>query len=300
MLGNRVVGQSRIDSNVSLRLVPDSSNLHLALEVRGQVASLTQSTAGPATFLNDSQATYRAWKEIKIGSQGLVLRPAEVSVDNDVRLRRVSTHFDGIPLVGSLVKEVARSQHESRRCEMNCEAEEKVYAQAKRQIDGETDARLRGLAKQVQERVMEPLSELSLGPALMSAETTERRVAVRLRLSSSDQLGAHTPRPMAPADSVASLQIHESAINNLVERLGLDGKTFTPSELLGRISELLHQPIAAPGGEHDDITITFAPQNAVRVRFQGGQVAIVLAVAKVAKGADAWEKIEVRACTGRS
>ena len=140
VLGNRVVGQSRIDSNVSLRLVPDSSNLHLALEVRGQVASLTQSTAGPATFLNDSQATYRAWKEIEIGSQGLVLRPAEVSVDNDVRLRRVSTHFDGIPLVGSLVKEVARSQHESRRCEMNCEAEEKVYAQAKRQINGETDA----------------------------------------------------------------------------------------------------------------------------------------------------------------
>ena len=294
MLGTRVVGQSRTDSDVNLRLVPDANRLHLALEVQGQVAALTQSTAGPATFVNDSQSVYRAWKEIEIGREGLVLQPAQVSVGNDVRLRSVSTSFDGIPLVGALAKKVARSQHESKRCEMNSESEERVYSRAKRQIDLETDARLTGLAKQIQTRLMEPLSDLALGPMLVSAETTAHRVALRLRLASDEQLGAHTPRPMAPADSLASFQIHESALNNVVEQLGLNGTRFTVSELRRRISERLHQPLAAEG-DHDDVTITFAPQNAVQVRCRNGQVAIALAVAKVTKGAEAWENFQVRA-----
>jgi hypothetical protein len=217
-------------------------------------------------------------------------------VDNDVRLRSVSTSFDGIPLVGALAKEVARSQHESKRCEMNSEGEERVYSRAKHQIDVETDARLTGLAQQIQTRLMEPLSDLALGPMLVSAETTAHRVALRLRLASDEQLGAHTPRPMAPADSLASFQIHESALNNIVEQLGLNGTRFTVSELRRRISERLHQPLAAEGeGDHDDVTITFAPQNAVQVRCRNGQVGIILAVAKVTKGAEAWENFEVRA-----
>ena len=296
MLGTRVVGQSRTDSDVNLRLVPDANRLHLALEVQGQVAALTRSTAGPATFYNDSQSVYRAWKEVEIGREGLVLQPAQVSVDNDVRLRSVSTSFDGIPLVSALAKEVARSQHESKRCEMNSETEERVYSRAKHQIDVETDARLTGLAKQIQTHMMEPLTDLGLGPTLVSAETTAHRVAMRLRLASDEQLGAHTPRPMAPADSLASFQIHESALNNIVEQLGLNGTKFTVSELRRRISERFHQPLAAEGeGDHDDVTIAFAPQNAVQVRCRNGQVGIVLAVAKVTKGTDAWENFEVRA-----
>ena len=34
---------------------------------------------------------------------------------------------------------------------------------------------------------------------------------MRLRLAGGEQLGAYTPRPRAPSDSLMSLQVHESA-----------------------------------------------------------------------------------------
>ena len=68
---------------------------------------------------------------------------------------------------------------------------------------------------------------------------------MRVRLAGQDQVGSHTPRPQAPADSLASFQIHESVINNVVERLDLDGRTFRLPELSRHIAACLSRP--APG-----------------------------------------------------
>ena len=50
---------------------------------------------------------------------------------------------------------------------------------------------------------------------------------VRLRLASDHQLSGHTPRPRAMAGSLASLQVHESLLNNVLEQLRLEGRTMT-------------------------------------------------------------------------
>ena len=67
---------------------------------------------------------------------------------------------------------------------------------------------------------------------MIAAQTTVDRAIMRLRLAGDEQVGSHTPRPQAPADSLASVQIHESVLRNVVERLNLDGRTFTLPQLL--------------------------------------------------------------------
>ena len=152
--------------------------------------------------------------------------PAEVEVNQDLRLREVSTDFDPIPLIGRFAQEIARSEHESMRCQMNVEAEQRVWARAKDQVDAEADARLGQVARRVQSAVVEPLAALALGPAVIGAETTKERVSMRLRLASDEQLGGNTPRPRAPADCLASVQVHQSALNNVLDQLQLDGATL--------------------------------------------------------------------------
>lgn len=295
VLGNPVHGRALTETKVGLRLVPDPEKFHAALEVKGLVAASTHSVAGPATFYNDSQSVYYGWKEVEIGAEGMRVYSARVAVNNDLELRGLSTDFDELPLIGALAQGVARSQHQQKRCEMVSELERKVAVRAKSQIDSEADARLSKAAERIRAAVLDPLEELSLGPAFVSAETTDRRVAMRLRLASERQLGGHTPRPQAPADSVASLQVHESALNNALEQLHLDGATFSLPKLRERISSRLQRTDLFRGGsENDDVTIAFAQHNAARVACRDGLIVLALSVARLAKPPHAWSDFEVR------
>ena len=295
ILGKPVHGHSLVSTDLVVRMIPDPSRLRLALEVRGLVSALTTSTSGPATFLNDSQSSYLASKEIEINMRGLQVQPARITVDNNVRLRSVSTSLDVIPIVGSVAKEYAESQHQQSQPEMKREVERKIAVQVSRELDEETDQALAKLDQTLRQNVLEPLSKLSLGPTVIGSQTTDRRLTMRLRLADESQLGGHTPRPRAPADSLASCQLHESALNNAADAMQLDGGSFTLAEIRRRISEVFDRPemLEEPGRE--DVSITFAEKDALRLQCQQGRIAIVLSIAKLSRAPNAWHDFQVRA-----
>ena len=71
--------------------------MRAALTVDGLVSASTTSTAGPATFINDSDSQYSAVKELELTPAGIRFQPAEVTVDNQTRLRQIQTEVDWIP-----------------------------------------------------------------------------------------------------------------------------------------------------------------------------------------------------------
>jgi hypothetical protein len=294
VLGKPVYGQSSTSTAVALRMVPDENRLLMNLEVRGLVSSSTSSTTWPATFHNQSNSTYTARKPMELTTSGLHFRATQVSVDSDTRLRGVETEFDFIPLVGPMVQDIARSEHEKNRWEIRREVERKVQYRSERQIDTETEARLGELGNRLVEKIIEPLSAMRLGPVMIRARTTDDRMTMELRLASDEQLGGHTPRPWAPSDSLLSCQIHESALNNFVERLQLDGGTFTLVELRRRIAEKTRRPqIAAVETEQDDVRLTFAARDAVQIRLKEGRIELSLSLVKLQKRPHEWRDFQV-------
>ena len=117
------------------------------------------------------------------------------------------------------------------------------------------------------------MDRLAIEPTLVAAETTPQRFIMRLRLAGQDQLGGHTPRPLAPADSLASIQVHESALNNVLERLDLDGHSFTMPQLSQHVAHTFNRSLPEDTNpDHQQVHIRFAKQDAVRVRCSGGRV----------------------------
>lgn len=299
VLGKPVYGQSMTTTETAFRFIPDASRLRAELVIRGLVSSETSSYSGPATFFNSSWSEFSARKGLELGLQGITLWPAEVEVQNDTRLRSVYTDFDVIPLLGTVAQEIARSQAEGKQPEVRRELEWKVSNRVKQQIDGEADARLSKASERLKDGLFGPLREMGLGPTLVSAETTESRMTMRLCLASPEQLGAHTPRPRMLGNSLASMQIHESALANVVEQLGLNGQTLTIAELRQRLASRLQRPeMLKNKDEHDDVSLRFAPQNAVTVRCQDGQMVITVAVAclREPQSGEQWENFQVRTC----
>jgi hypothetical protein len=296
ILGTPVRGQSWNHSDVSVRLVPDPDRLRFGLRVNGLVSALTSSTSGPATFYNDSQSTYLAWKEFGLSTGGIATNPTRVSVDNATSLRRLRTKFDIVPVLNMVVRGVAKSQLKQREPAAKREVKQKISAKASKSIDNEVFERITEVNRQYEERVLQPLRNLSLQQTMVESKTTEGRLTMRVRLASTDQLGGHTPRPRAPSDSLASVQVHESAVNNLIDKLDLNGRTFTPAELQGWIAEQLCNPeISEIETEADDVRITFAEKDAVTVRFQDGQIVVTVSIAQLARSPRRWKHFQVRA-----
>lgn len=297
MLGNPVYGRSLTETDVAIRLIPDPHRLLLTLEVSGDVASITNSTSGPATFRNASTSRYVARKPLEITMAGIVLQPAEVvDVQNDVQLQSVWTDFDAIPLIGAIAQGVAISGHDSKRSDVKRELSRKVAWRAKQRIDADAESRLNETSERLKNRLIEPMAKLDIVPEMIGSETTEERLVMQLRLASNKQLAAHTYRPWAPADSLMSLQIHQTAVNNVLNGLKLDGVTLTLAELKQHVADKLNLPSFLEGDDnHDDVKITFAPRDAVRIECRDGRIAVTLAIATLEKEPRAWHDFQVRA-----
>ena len=297
VLGTPVRGRSLTETEVAIRLIPDPHRLLLALEISGDVASLTNSSSGPATFRTESTSRYVARKPMEITTAGIALWPAEVTeVSNAMRLRSLQTNYDGIPLIGAIVQNMALSSHDSKREEVKREIKRKVATKAKQRIDAEADERLNQTSQRLKDRVLQPLENLAIVPEMIAAETDEKRLVMQLRLASDQQIAAHTQRPWAPLDSLMSLQIHQTAMNNVLGGLGLDGDTLTLKELRDRIAAKFNAPsLLDDENKHDDVKITFASRDSVRIDCSDGRIAVTLSIARLESEQQVWKHFQVRA-----
>jgi hypothetical protein len=294
VMGLPVRGQSLTSTDVALRLIPDPTRVRMALEVTGEVAAMTSSTSGPATFINDSESLYAARKPFEIDQKGIKLSPSKVDVRHETQLRDVATNFDGIPLLGLFARSVARTQHEAFKPWANEEARGKVADKARQRIDTEAHDRLAEMVDNLNRKVFGPLVNLALEPTMIEAQTTEQRLTTRLRVAGEDQLGSYTPRPQAPENSLASFQINESMLNNALQRLELEGRTFTLPQLIERISERFQRPNIWPmNPDYEDLTVSFAKKDAVAMRCQDGRVILTLNITEISKEPRQWNNFQV-------
>ena len=272
LLGLPVHGQSLTSTTVRVLLVPDPNRALVALQVTGHVSSLTSATSGPATFINDSNSMYAAAKSIEVNLQGIRLGPTQVDVYNKTTLRNVKTDFDGIPLVGQLAKGVARSQREQKEPATHPRSEGEGCGQGPGADRRRDHGSPRAIGRPVGGEGFRPVGGARAGPGDdCGADHRAARDHADSPGGRRTSWAATRRAPRRPADSLASFQVHESVINNVVQRLGLDGRTFTLPELSRHLARCLSRPQPADDPDHDDVSITFAAKDAVRVRFAEGR-----------------------------
>jgi hypothetical protein len=291
-----VYGRSTTFTKLFARFVPDQNRIRIGLEASGLVASDTVSTSGPAKFYNAGQSTFMVRKLLVLGPAGLSVWPAVSEAENNYSyLVSLETDFDGVPLVGSLVRNIARSQHDEARGEARMETEQKVAIRAREQLDAEVRPRLVKAAESIQKKQLATLDRLGLELVPVGLSTTEERIAARMRVASAEQLGAHTPRPRAPSDSWFSLQLHQSALNNVLARLDLEGRKFALPDLFVWIGKKLDRPAMANQDElPEGVQVTFARKDAVRLRCEGDRVEVTFALAELVQGGNRWRNFTVR------
>ena len=294
--GAEVHGRSRTETQVHVRLLPDAHVWRLGLEVDGVVQSWTYSDVGPARVRNASRMQYDARKLILINRYGLHAYPAEAKVEGRNSLVGVESRLDNVPVLGTLIEEVVRKKHRENQAAAMAQVKAKVKRQACQRMDSEGDAKLHELEGRIAQGLLAPLGRFALSAEPLDMSTSDDRAVVRLRLANEQHLAAHTPRPSAPSDSLASLQLHESAINNAIRGLELDGRRITVGELHELLrSKFTDRPETPPADLPQKAIVEFAAHDAVRVACHGDVAELILNIVELRKGRDSIRGVVVHA-----
>jgi len=278
ILGAWVSGQSQTNTKLKVVLTPDKHRWNVGLEAVGDVLSDTSSSKGPATFYQRGWSMFRARKKLTVDRRGIRMFSAEAEANANNDLDDFETDFDHIPFIGPLVRNIARNQYDNSQWAAKNEVEGKIVGRATTQLDAQVERQLEKSKHDFQAKVLKPLRELNLEPTAVEMETTADRLIARYRLASREEVGAHTPRPQAPSDSMLSVQIHETAMNNVLEQLHLNGRR---TELVDLYKEMIARfaptrKIEVPEDLPENVYVTFAEEDPIRVDCQDGHVRLTI------------------------
>lgn len=295
ILGANVSGLSATTTQLKVRLVPEQGRVRLGLQALGLVNSDTRSNSGPAYFVSRGKTAYLCEKLIEVSPEGLSIAPAEAYAKAQSDLLSFGTDFDDVPVIRSLARSVVLSQHTDSHDDALREMEWRVTRTARERMDSEADQKIRAAADRFEQNVLSRLQRLSLEPKPLEMYTTEERLVMRLRFAGDQQLGAHTPRPRALSNSLASVQIHESVFNNALGQLKLDGQTFELPELYEHLAQLLEIELTPPDDLPPHTSITFADHDAVHLSCHEGLIHITLSIAEITQPRRKYRDFKVRA-----
>ena len=294
ILGRRVHGTRTVEQSLGVRFTPDPDEIRLELVVSGEVTSQTVTDAGPVSLHSRGAAVFTVRKPVVVSSRGLVFGSAVGTASNQSQLANVQTSFDAVPIMGSLARNIARREHDESLPEAAREVNTRIISRACREVDGRSEAELSALAERARQRVWKPLAALGIAPESASLETTADLATARLRLAAEPHLAAHTPRPRAAADALLSVQLHESTVNNVADRLDLAGRTLGLESLLRQVCGKLGFEPRIPEDLPEGVEVTFAAAQPLRVECRDGLAHVQLSLSALQSGRRSWSDIIVR------
>lgn len=291
VLGRPVRGTQRVQQTTGVRFVPDPDEIRMELRVDGVVSSRSVTESGPVALHSRATGRFTIHKPMTVSSRGLAFGQAVGAASNRSRLAGIRTDFDSLPIMGSLMRSIARNQHDDHYDEATREVNDKIVSRACHEIDAATEPRFRDLAERVRTKAWEPMVRLGLAPTAVGLETTADMAVARVRLAGARQLAAHTPRPRAPADALLSVQVHESSVNNACECFGFGGRRLTVAEVVRTVCDRLALPTRIPDDLPADVEVAFAAEEPLRVECRDGLVHVRLALDAIESDRRAWYDI---------
>ena len=296
IVGTPVRGHSTTSAENRVKLEPDSGCWNMGLESDGTVDSQTVADGGQVKISSCGTTDFKAQKSIIVDPNGVRLGSSTADAHNCSQLMGIRSSYDWIPVVNDMVRSRALDEYRRKQPQAQAEVEYKVARQVERKLDDWTDTAVEKMEHQFRDRVSGPLEAGGVDLMPIQLSTTAERVIARLRVAGNDQLAGHTPRPRAPSDSLASLQVHESALTNAAISIGLDGKRLTAKELQTLIREKFARSNAPAIMAVDEKTVfEFSDRDAVRFRFADQRLELILSMREVVHEGESVRNFRVHA-----
>ncbi len=253
ILGADVTGCQTTVTDISFDLKPDAHNARFEIKLAGRVNSNTQGVTHQATVFTHGTHFFWAEKPVIFDGDLFHTERARIAVNANNNTVGARTKISGIPLLGGLADSFAVGQAEKKRPQSEAIARQRVSSRVIPRLNEDVDAEFAKANLDLDANVDVPLRELGIFPDAMSFRTTEDELSVATRVMGSGELGAGTPYGVTAPKDGALVQVHESWMNNSIDRMELAAKTMSEDDLKllfeNRLKKLLGEDFKLPEGE---------------------------------------------------
>lgn len=276
--GAVVSGRSRVSNEVIVNLVPDAHQLNFQIQTNGRVQSDTVAKTKGFRIMNQGHATFDVYKKISVNANGIDASQKAYSTSTARQLLvGIQSKIDNVPVFGKLARRVAAKKVHEQSPEANQMFRRKVTQAAEARVEEEIAKQVDVVRTAANKNLLQPLIELDLNPTPLGLKTTESEIEIRYRLAGRDQMAANTARPATSNRSMVTIQLHQSLVNNVIARLGLNGGSFTGQELAKHLQDVLGLDVDASSDENQkDAQFKFAGLDPIRIDFKDGRINVVI------------------------
>jgi len=297
VLGANVNGHSEIHNSLSVQLVPDPSRLHLELRTDGRVDSDTVASKSGFQIRNSGLAKFQGFKRFAIDRFGNLDGQRSVAHANaKSRLIGIRSKLDPFPVVNWIARRIAQKQVSDQAPRAKMLTEEKVEDTARQQLNEGVQEKVTMMQAYLKTNLLEPLVALDLDPEALQTATTPHQLVMRYRLAGLDQMAANSPRPLDAESDFMGVQLHQSLLNNMIERIDISAGSFTPDTLMAHLADVVgFNPTVTSTDDKHDASFVFAKHDPMRIDLQEGKVRIELNLKslKVGKKGKTWRNITI-------
>lgn len=287
ILGADVVGCQQTNTNVRVDFLPRANCAELNLVLTGITNSNTVGMTSQARVNTLGNHRFQAVKRIYFdGIRITTLQPdAYVAANNQTV--GATTQFSGVPLIGRIADQIAMNRAQEMRPQSQNIAAQKLAQRVVPEFNERIDTQLATLNRQLRTSVHQRLASLGVQISSRAVSSTDRDLSIAAFVGPPELAESLPPQPALQMGQKLTVAIHESALNNLIDEVGLAGISLTDQQLRGfgeRLGDLLGSGTGDPAGPQLSdpstadaaplATITFEDVDPLRVRIDDNRLEV--------------------------
>ncbi len=301
VLGADVYGSQTTTTFSSFDLIPSERNAVIRINLTGNVDTNTEAYKSSVVIYSNGNSQFFGSKDIFFDGMTFSTNRAAIQVNSSNTPVGASTKLDHMPLLGNFARNLAMDGARKKQPQAEAIAAERVGTRVGPEFDNAVDSQFSELNSKLNEKVVTPLKSDNLYPDFKASRTTDTELQLFSRLMAGDELAGDANLTASLAEGEVALRVHESLINNALDRLQLAGKMMTDEELhlflQGKLTKLRKKPVTlaepkpATGPEADQYpqAFVFADTDPLRVKIADGKIMMIIRAGfhrEEAKGGD--------------
>lgn len=275
ILGTNIVGTGRTSGWVRTRLLPDPDHGLFEVTITATNTAQAMGYNGPARIATTSVTPLWGMKRFYLDQTGFHVWRATSRAQAHSQIRGIGSNKPG--LRGRIVRHVATKRAAQQKSLGEQIASRHAEQQLNARLDAEANAQLGRAHADYLTKIRNPLLRLAQWPRQVRMASTLERLHITVLYDSASRLAATVSPPDMPEHATMAVQFHESMVNNYGDGL-LAGRTMQQADLDRLSLELFGKrpQQLVSDEEKGPWTMTFASQEPIRLRVDGGRASFTL------------------------
>jgi len=284
----QVSGSQTTLSNVGVDVQPSANGALLNLVINGTVNSATLASTDQAQVSIFGNANFNASKAIVFDGERFSVGQTLVGANARNLLGNIDTKYDGIPIIRRIAQNRAYEEASSRLGEGEQMVVNRIRSEVASKLDSEIGREFGSfgeLPRKLNERIA-ALRKYRLFPSPLNWSSTSNEIRMVGRIMEGAELGGSEPDPSLINPRGITVLLHQSALNNGIDRLGFAGQTLTDEQMRTKLQkhleDLLGQKVNL-GGAAKNISaesaarlLSFDSQDPIRIEAIDNQLELTI------------------------